>query len=47
MLNGIKNIIMLQNKFEYDVSIIGGVGHIGLPLGLLLKKQKLIRRKNA
>ena len=41
MLNGIENITMYQKKFEFDVSIIGGVGHIGLPLGLLLKKQKL------
>jgi len=32
---------MYQKKFKFDVSIIGGVGHIGLPLGLLLKKQNL------
>ena len=25
----------------YDIAIIGGAGHIGLPLGLLLKNKKL------
>jgi UDP-N-acetyl-D-mannosaminuronic acid dehydrogenase len=26
-------------KFKYDICIVGGVGHVGLPLGLLFKSK--------
>ena len=29
------------NKFKYDVVIIGGLGHVGLPLGLVFANQGL------
>ena len=32
---------MIKNKFKNDVSIIGGFGHIGLPLGIMFASKNL------
>ena len=29
----------MNKKYKYDICIIGGAGHIGLPLGLLFKEK--------
>ena len=35
-------------SYSYDISIIGGLGHVGLPLGIYFanKGKKLTRRQN-
>ena len=31
----------MKNSFKYDVVIIGGLGHIGLPLGIVFASKGL------
>ncbi len=31
----------MNNKFKYDICIIGGLGHVGLPLGIVFANKKL------
>ena len=31
----------MKKKFKYDVCIVGGLGHVGLPLGILFASKRL------